>query len=504
MCGVIFNSVDHYFQQARAVKYFKLPLLTALVLALSSAFAPQALAAAGTAQFTAGDVQLKRADGGLAPLAKGKIIDSGQAIVTGVDGRAQVRFTDGGLISLQPNTEFKIASYVDKLDAKEDRFLVDLLRGSMRAITGLIGKRNRDNYKVNTATATIGIRGSGFNVGYNPDGTLSVTTELDAIEVCTAGGCIGLTAGESVKVLNNSQAPVRTNVRATVPTPPPAQEAQLATQQAGLLAQIKVPVPVVIDPLPIAPPVVLPPTGPLPDVSINNAAALVDSVISGSQLPSNLISSVAGINAIFNAAGRLVQIDVGTADPSLPNVRYRSAEPVNPNNRYQSSGSPNDANFVGWGFWSTAVQVSASSGTNVDNTNFSYLVGRPTPAGAILPTGVATYSAAGAGSATFRGAATGNISFGSLLSANVSINFANNQAGASVVTNLGSFTDVGGTFSPTIRTFASTGSEGLFGPAYRGFLIGPTADRAGMRFSIPFTLGGEPGITSGTIGLRQN
>ena len=168
-----------------------LPARCLLAVALSSAFAAPAFAAAGTAQFTAGDVKVKRVDGALTVLSKGLEIDSGQSVLTGADGRAQVRFTDGGLISLQPNTEFKIANYVDKLDAKEDRFLVDLLRGSMRAITGLIGKRNRDNYRVNTATATIGIRGSGFNVGYNPDGTLSVTTELDAIEVCTAGGSSG-------------------------------------------------------------------------------------------------------------------------------------------------------------------------------------------------------------------------------------------------------------------------------------------------------------------------
>ena len=33
---------------------------------------------------------------------------SGQAIVTGGNGRAQVKFTDGGLISLQPNTEWQV------------------------------------------------------------------------------------------------------------------------------------------------------------------------------------------------------------------------------------------------------------------------------------------------------------------------------------------------------------------------------------------------------------
>ncbi len=205
---------------------------TLLAVALGLAYPMHAMAAsAGVAQFTAGDVSLRRPDGRIDPLSKGKELDSGQAIITGINGRVQVKFSDGGLLSLQPNTEFKITNYVDQADPKQDRFLVDLLRGSMRAITGLIGKRNRDNYKVTTTTATIGIRGSGFSAGYNPDGSLSVTTEFDAIEVCNAGGCVGLTAGESVRVVNNETAPARTNTRAPLPTPPPQQTPDVVGNQ---------------------------------------------------------------------------------------------------------------------------------------------------------------------------------------------------------------------------------------------------------------------------------
>ena len=38
-----------------------------------------------------------------------------------------------------------------------------MLKGGIRAVTGYIGKRNRDAYKVHTAVATIGIRGTGHN-----------------------------------------------------------------------------------------------------------------------------------------------------------------------------------------------------------------------------------------------------------------------------------------------------------------------------------------------------
>ncbi|RZJ17658.1 MAG: iron dicitrate transport regulator FecR, partial [Haliea sp.] len=75
-----------------------------LAMAVAAAYPMHASAvAAGTAQFTAGDVNLRRGDGSVNPLVKGREIESGQSILTGANGRAQVRFSDGGLVSLQPN-----------------------------------------------------------------------------------------------------------------------------------------------------------------------------------------------------------------------------------------------------------------------------------------------------------------------------------------------------------------------------------------------------------------
>ncbi len=211
-----------------------------LMMALAAAYPMHSFAAAGIAQFSAGDVTLRR--GAAAdPLTKGKNIESGDAIVTGPNGRAQVKFSDGGLVSLQPNSQFNIANYADRNDPKQDAFLVDLLRGGMRAVTGLIGKRNRENFKVTTTTATIGIRGSAFNLAYNPDGSLSVSTELDEIEVCTRAGCIGLTAGESALVVSPQEAPIRTSTRATLPTPDPRQDPEVVANQPGIVPTVHQP-----------------------------------------------------------------------------------------------------------------------------------------------------------------------------------------------------------------------------------------------------------------------
>jgi FecR protein len=193
---------------------------SALIAALASIYPMHVFANAGIAQFSVGDVSVQRA-AATTPLANGSRIESGDVITTGANGRTQMRFTDGGMVSLQSNSQFKINRYSDAAANQPDSFLVDLARGGMRAITGLIGKRNRDNYKVTTTTATIGIRGSGFSMAYNADGTLAVTTELDAIEVCTQAGCIGLNVGESALVTGANVRPTRTRERAAWNPPSP-------------------------------------------------------------------------------------------------------------------------------------------------------------------------------------------------------------------------------------------------------------------------------------------
>ncbi len=87
----------------------------------------------------------------------------------------------------------------------------------MRAITGLVGKRNRDNYQITTTTATIGIRGSAFSANYNPDGSLNVAGEQDGIVVCTNAGCVELIVGEVVRVTDANSLPARTAERSNVP-----------------------------------------------------------------------------------------------------------------------------------------------------------------------------------------------------------------------------------------------------------------------------------------------
>ena len=200
-----------------------------LLLAMAAGWPLSVLAAAGLVQFTAGDVQMRRGDA-LSALARGASVDGGDVILTGSTGRAQIRFTDGGLVSLYPLSQFTVLRYVDSGDPAQDSFAVGLLHGGMRAITGLIGKRNPANYKITTPTAVVGIRGSSFHAFFNAQGQLEVAGEQDAIEVCTQAGCVGVMAGESVRVLSEQRLPVYTNTRAFLPLPQPRSPSTVGDQ----------------------------------------------------------------------------------------------------------------------------------------------------------------------------------------------------------------------------------------------------------------------------------
>ncbi len=90
---------------------------------------------------------------------------AGDTVVVGENGFVQIRFVDNTLIALQPNSEFVVEEYV--YHGKEDgsgKLVFNLLKGGLRTISGTIGKKNEENYRMKTPVATIGIRGTHYGL----------------------------------------------------------------------------------------------------------------------------------------------------------------------------------------------------------------------------------------------------------------------------------------------------------------------------------------------------
>lgn len=115
-----------------------------------------------------GDVTAVRAGESARSLARGDRIYEGDEVRTGPDGLAQIRFIDEGLTNLSPESRLAVDRY-RKADAGADSggsAIMSFLRGALRTITGSIGGGDEDVYRMNTPTATIGVRGTGYALQY--------------------------------------------------------------------------------------------------------------------------------------------------------------------------------------------------------------------------------------------------------------------------------------------------------------------------------------------------
>ncbi|MBL8441860.1 MAG: FecR domain-containing protein [Betaproteobacteria bacterium] len=94
-------------------------------------------------------------------LVKGEGFGQGDVITTGSRGFAVIGFQDGTKMTLRPNTSFA----VDKFSQKpgEESLWMRLIQGGLRAISGAIGKSRSEAMRINSQTATIGIRGTEFD-----------------------------------------------------------------------------------------------------------------------------------------------------------------------------------------------------------------------------------------------------------------------------------------------------------------------------------------------------
>jgi hypothetical protein len=155
-------------------------------------------------------------------LSDGASVYPGETVQTGPGSRVILAFRDESRLTLGGNTQFRVDSFVfDNKNPAEGRFLVTLLQGSLRALTGLIGKSNNRNVGFTTATATIGIRGTGLDMDCATPEACSFFTWLGTIEVKPNGQTAlqVLQAGEGLFVSNTGIRPLTAPTLENLPRP---------------------------------------------------------------------------------------------------------------------------------------------------------------------------------------------------------------------------------------------------------------------------------------------
>ena len=140
----------------------------------------------GRVMLNSGELSAKDSGGKERKLVIGAPVYEGDALSTGSGAHAIVAFRDESRVTLQPDTVFKVEAFKFDRAAEQESAVLRLFKGGVRVITGLIGRVNRDKYQFRVSSATIGIRGTGFDAWCN--GPCASEADCDTGSERSAGG----------------------------------------------------------------------------------------------------------------------------------------------------------------------------------------------------------------------------------------------------------------------------------------------------------------------------
>lgn len=189
--------------------------LLVTVVMMSTAHA-DTLPVAGVIVSSVGDTSLSRTGQITSPAGRLQEIYVGDRLLTGSNGQISLRFTDGMRMNIGPASQLNVDDYLH--DPKGDRGWFDLLRGSLRTVTGLIGKRSPRSFRLRTPTAVIGVRGTDFSVVQRdchagdcskPElGAMEVSVAKGAVDVANKAGQVRINAGQTARIDNLGAKPM--------------------------------------------------------------------------------------------------------------------------------------------------------------------------------------------------------------------------------------------------------------------------------------------------------
>lgn len=111
-------------------------------------------------------------------------IFTGDRIETGSSGEAQIRFRDDTRLVVGPNSSLVIDAFVFSGNSTAQQVTINAVRGAFRFFTG---DSPKDAYSILTPTATIGVRGTEFDVTVESEGTTRIANFAGTTVVCPRG-----------------------------------------------------------------------------------------------------------------------------------------------------------------------------------------------------------------------------------------------------------------------------------------------------------------------------
>lgn len=147
----------------------------------------------------------------------------GERIEASATGEALLQTDDAGYVAVRPSAAWVMEQFSAENKAS-DRWSLQLLTGGLRLVTGWIGQRHPANYRVTTARATIGIRGTDHEPYYVPETLALVLAQPPGTyDKVNRGGTTLETGGQRVDIdpgkVGFARLPVKTRALLTLALP---------------------------------------------------------------------------------------------------------------------------------------------------------------------------------------------------------------------------------------------------------------------------------------------
>ncbi|MDR0781137.1 MAG: FecR domain-containing protein [Pseudomonadales bacterium] len=140
-------------------------LCQAAVAWASSGAEQQASAAVGQVNLVLGKAVIVHANGASEPAKTGLAVKVGDRVETQNNAHVHIRFVDNELVSVRPRSRLEIQRYDYRADDPAASMVkFNLIEGAARAISGDAAQSARQNFRLNTPVAAIGVRGTDFEV----------------------------------------------------------------------------------------------------------------------------------------------------------------------------------------------------------------------------------------------------------------------------------------------------------------------------------------------------
>ena len=173
----------------------------------------------------AGEVKIVRKGEETARLlpADKRLVQAGDKLITGADGRLSLNWIDGTRIGMAPSSELMVQKCEVARGVERAVFRLDLGKIWIRVMRTL---SQQDKFEIKTPTATAGVRGTIFAVAVTPDGTTDISVYEGEVTVASDGGEVKVAANNTVRLAAQTGPQV---------SPFSAQEAQAWAEQIGEL-----------------------------------------------------------------------------------------------------------------------------------------------------------------------------------------------------------------------------------------------------------------------------